>query len=56
MAQLRHGPGLDLADPLPGQVEMLPDLFEGTGLTSIEPEAQPENFPLSCFPSLWERS
>src|SRR2546426_5407268 len=32
VAQLRHGPGLDLADALPGQVEVLAHLLEGAGL------------------------
>src|ERR671914_3097155 len=44
--QLRHRPGLDLADPLPGEVEVLANLFEGTGLASVETEAQRQDLPL----------
>lgn len=31
MTQLGHGPGLDLTDALPGEVEVLADLFQGPG-------------------------
>src|SRR5580704_9513759 len=40
VAELGHGPGLDLADPLPGEVEVLANLLEGPRLASIESEAQ----------------
>ena len=40
MTQLRHGPRLDLADPLTGEPEEDPDLFEGTRLAPVETEAQ----------------
>src|SRR5438067_4603256 len=43
VAQLRHGPGLDLADALAGEVEVLPDLFERAGLAPVEPEAEPQD-------------
>ena len=46
MAQLRHGPSLDLADPLPGEVEVLPDLFEGAGLAAVEAEAELQDLAL----------
>ncbi len=46
VAKLRHGPGLDLADPLPGQMEHLADLVEGAGLAPVQAEAQPEDLPL----------
>src|ERR1700677_1721622 len=47
MAELRHSSSLDLADPLPGQAEMLPDLVEGARLAPVQPEAQPEDLPLT---------
>ena len=36
--QLRHGPCLDLADALAGQVEALADLFQCPRLTAVEAE------------------
>jgi hypothetical protein len=39
VAQLGHGFGLDLADALTGEVEVLTHLLEGAGLASVEPEA-----------------
>src|SRR6185369_3725372 len=47
VTQLRHGPGFDLADPLPGQVEVLPHLFEGAGLAPVQAETQLEDLPLT---------
>src|SRR5664280_752651 len=47
MPELRHGPGLDLADPLAGQVEVLADLLERAGLAPIEAEAQTQDLPLA---------
>src|SRR5580704_16883785 len=47
VAQLRHGPSLDLPNALPGQAEMLPDFVQGPGFAPIEPEAQPEDFALA---------
>ena len=47
VAQLRHRPGLDLADPLTGQVEVLADLFERAGLAPVEAEAQLEDLLLT---------
>ncbi len=47
VAQLRHGPGLDLTDPLTGQVEVLTDLFERAGLAPIETEAQLQDLALT---------
>ena len=41
--EFRHGPGFDLTDPLPGQVEMLTDLFQGAGLAPVKAEAQSED-------------
>src|SRR5437588_6009932 len=46
VAQLRHGPGLDLADALAGQVEVLADLLERAGLAAVEAEAQLEDLAL----------
>src|SRR5437588_10371837 len=45
--ELRHGPGLDLADALAGEVEVLAHLFESAGLTPVEAESQPEDLALS---------
>ena len=47
MTKLRHRPGLDLADALPGEVEVLADLFERARLSPIEPEAQGEDLALA---------
>jgi len=47
VAQLRHGPGLDLADPLPGEVEVLADLFERPRLAAIEAEAETKDLALA---------
>ncbi len=47
MTKLRHRPGLDLADALPGEVEVLADLFERAGLSPIEPEPQGEDLTLA---------
>ena len=47
MAQLRHGPGLDLADALPGEVEVLANLLERAGLTPVEAETQLEDVSLA---------
>src|SRR5271165_495701 len=47
VTQLGHGPGLDLTDPLPGQVEVLADLLEGPGLAPVEPEAQAQDLALA---------
>ena len=38
MAQLGKGLGLDLADPLAGDAELLADLLQRLGLTVDEPE------------------
>src|SRR3954469_20058736 len=46
VAQLAHRPGLDLADPLTGQVEVLADLLERPRLAAVEAEAQGEDVPL----------
>ena len=47
VAQLRHGPGLDLADALTGEVEVLAHLFEGAGLAPVEAEAQLQDLALA---------
>ena len=39
--------GLDLADPLPAQVDQLADLVGGAGLATVEPEAQREDVALT---------
>jgi hypothetical protein len=46
MPELRHGSGLDLADALPGQVEMLAHLFEGAWLAAVEAEPQTKDLAL----------
>src|SRR3546814_14701077 len=47
VAELRHGTGFDLADALAGEVEVLPDLFEGAGLATVEAEAQLQDLALA---------
>src|SRR3546814_19173854 len=47
VAELRHGTGFDLADALAGEVEVLPDLFEGAGLATVEAEAQLKDLALA---------
>ena len=47
MAELRHRSSLDLADALPGEVEVLADLFEGAGLATVEAEAELEDLALA---------
>src|SRR4029077_10551469 len=47
VAQLRHRPCLDLADPLTGEVEVLAHLFEGAGLAAVEAEAQLQDLALA---------
>ena len=47
MAQLRHGPGLNLADALPGQVEVLAHLFQRPGFAPVQAEAQAQDLPLT---------
>ena len=44
MAQLAHGPGLDLAYALATQVEMLADLVKRARLAPIQSETLPEDF------------
>ena len=47
---LRHPPkrpSLDLADPLAGEVEVLPHLFERPGLAAVEAEPQREDLTLA---------
>jgi len=39
--------GLDLADPLPAEVDQLADLVGGAGLATVEPEAQREDVALT---------
>ena len=46
VAQLRHRPRLDLADALPGQVEVLAHLLERPGLAPVQPEAQAQDLTL----------
>ena len=47
VAKLGHRPRLDLTDALPGQVEVLADLLERPGLTSVQPEAQAQDLALT---------
>ena len=46
MTQLSEGLGLDLADALPGDVELLSHLFQGTGPSVLDAEAQLEHLLL----------
>src|SRR5947208_16875878 len=46
MAQLGHGPGVDLAEPLPGQAEALANLVQRARLAPVQAKAQPEDLPL----------
>ena len=48
MAQLAERLGLDLADPLAGDVELLADLLEGPGPPVLEPEAELEDASLAA--------
>src|SRR6188508_614998 len=43
VTQLRHGPCLDLADALAGEVEVLAHVLEGAGLAAVEAEAQAQD-------------
>src|SRR3954452_9767758 len=43
VAELAHRAGLDLTDPLPGEVEVLPHLFERPRLAAVQTEAQCED-------------
>ena len=47
MAQFRHGTGLDLADALPGQVEVFTDFFQGSRLAAVQPQPEFENLALA---------
>ena len=47
MTKLGHGARLDLTNALAGQVEVLTDLFEGSGLATIEAESQFEDLALT---------
>jgi hypothetical protein len=47
MAQFAHRPGLDLADALACQIEVLTHLYQRPRLTPVEPEAEPEDLPLA---------
>ena len=46
MAQLAQRLGLDLADPLASDVELLADLFEGPGTPVLEAEPELQHAPL----------
>jgi hypothetical protein len=43
VAELGHGTGFDLTDPLTGEVEVHSHLFEGTGLFAVQAETETEN-------------
>ena len=43
MAELRHGPGFDLTNSFPRQIEVLTHLFERSGLTPVESEAKTQD-------------
>src|SRR6266478_8470411 len=44
--ELRHGPGLDLANALTGELEALADLLEGPRLAPVEAEAETQDLTL----------
>src|SRR2546427_3730421 len=46
VAQLAEGLGLDLADPLPGDVELLADLLERSGPAILQAEPELQDAPL----------
>src|SRR4051794_11502363 len=48
MAQLAQRLGLDLADPLAGDVELLADLLEGPGAAVLEAEAELQDAALAA--------
>src|SRR5258705_1955919 len=50
--ELRHGPGLDLADALTGELEALADLLEGPRLAPVEAEAQAQDLALAVVERL----
>src|SRR5688500_12214675 len=47
VAELGHGPGLDLADALPGEVELVAHLLQRAGLAPVEAEAQAQDLALA---------
>ena len=47
VTQLGERLRLDLADALPGDAELLADLFERAHLPVVEPEAEPHDLPLA---------
>ena len=47
MAQLRQGGSLDLADPLPGEVEGGADLLQRAGFAPVQTEAEAQDLPLA---------
>ena len=47
MAQLAQRLGLDLADTLTGDVELLADLLERAGMTVLDAEPQPQHLFLA---------
>lgn len=49
VTQLRHGAGLDLADALTGEVEVLADLFESARFTTVETEAKLQDLALTLI-------
>ena len=46
MAQLAHGPGFDLTDPLPGEVEVFAYFFERARFAPIQSETELEDLAL----------
>ena len=49
VAELRHGPDLDLTDPLAGQLELRADLLEGPGFTPVQSVAQSQHLALALL-------
>src|SRR3954447_956693 len=49
MAQLAERVRLDLADSLPGEAELVADLFQRSGPTIVEPEPEPDDALLAAL-------
>src|SRR5262245_43268696 len=52
LLQLADGLGLDLANPLAGDREDLPDLFQRVGISVDQPIAKSQNLPLAMIESV----
>ena len=47
MTQLRHGSGLNLADPFARETKARSDFFERTGLAATDTEPEPDDLALT---------